>query len=635
MSCLATTYPSCPVPTNYFPGAVPSITITKQCCTDAGTVYSFQINGINDLGGPEMWIDGTLRNCIDTSVSSPCFLNDLSGSLAIVSYTTSAITSGNTFVINGTYTIPACGTCVNHTTSLRFFVTGDAATPNLCCYVDVPVTITIEDNSPFTVTPSSISFGVQQGYSQTETFTITNDSCVSETYSYSLSGCSGSMSMASGTVTLAAGATSSPIPIVYNGYGAETGSCTLRVDSTRCSSTDTVNLSYVTYIYDNCMSSDCNILSINGTEATIGCDPICSNMGDSVCVTKTLVFPIRQFPITAADNSVGVNSVSVLGEWAGLVENIQITITDSTCNDGSYIIQSYTYDSVTNTTTIFLDNLLACSTGDGTVNVSTSQENCQAFATLVITNTSTGEEITNTTYTPTGQYIFLDYCFTIPSIGDYSVSLTYGDCFEQYSCNATLKACFVYSYSNTSCHNYRISDDGQCSSGKISTLVISNFDQSYSQSYTIDCTTGSYVDVVFPQDGIYTVTITNNLTPDIYTLVIYDLCDLLTCGKALILDIFCNEVDPCCKDCDEARKEKLRAQRAEVNKLVALMGYLLAYIEKDRLSYLGVFTMDDCRLLNVQEIQSIFDKIKTVTERCGECNSKPVSTINTSPCKSC
>lgn len=636
MSCSATTYPSCSNPaTTYFGGTLPSINIVSKCCSESG-VYNFTITGTNGNVGTEIWIDGSVRNCVDLTSSSPCFVDDLGGTLLIDTYNTGAIGPNQSFQIKGNYTFPGGCTCLVHNTFLRFFVTSDATgSTNTCCYVDIPVNITITDNSPFTLTPTSIVFSVEQGYSQTESFTITNDSCVTETYSYIISGCTGSMVLPSGSVTLLAGATSSPISITYNGNGAESGTCLLRVVSSRCNSTEDATLNYTTYITDNCLTCDCNILQINGESIDIGCDPICSNVKDQVCIVKNLVFPIRTFPITAADNTPGVNSVSVLGEWAGLVDGIEITITDSTCNDGPYTIQSYSYDPVTNTTTLFVDNLLSCSTGDGTINVSTSQENCQAFATLVVLNTVTGEEIINESYSPTGQYIFLNECFTIPSIGDYSITLTYGDCFQQYTCSAILKACFEYKYTLTSCHKYKISDEGQCSSGKISTLVITNLDNSYNQTFTIDCTTTNFVDVEFLQDGIYTVTITNNLTSDIYTLVIYDLCDIIACYKALILDIFCNEADPCCKDCNEARKEKLKLQRAEVNKLVALMGYLIAYIEKDRLSYIGIFTMDECRMLNIQEIQSIFTKIKTVTDRCGECSSKVVPAQNSTPCKSC
>lgn len=636
MSCSATTYPSCSNPAvTYFGGTLPSINIVSNCCSESG-IYNFTITGTNGNPGTEIWIDGSVRNCGDLTASSPCFVDDLGGTLVIDSYTIGVKGPGQTFSISGHYTFPDACVCIDHDTFLRFFVTADGGgTTNVCCYVDIPVSITVTDNSPFTVTPSSIVFSVQQGYSQTESFTITNDSCVTETYSYSLSGCTGSMVLPSGSVTLLAGATSAPILITYNGNGAESGVCYVNIESTRCDSTEQITLNYATYIIDNCLTCDCNVLQINGESIDVGCDPICTNVNDLVCIVKNLVFPIRSFPITAADNTVGINTVSVLGQWAGLVDDVDITITNSTCNDGSYTILSYVYDPVTNTTTLTLDNPLACSTGDGTINVSTNQENCQAFADLVVINTSTGEEIINESYTPTGQYIFLNECFTIPSIGNYSILLTYGDCFEQHSCNILLKACFEYKYTLTSCHKYKISDEGQCSSGKISTLVITNLDNSYNQTFTIDCTTSNFVDVEFPQDGIYTVTITNNLTPDIYTLVVYDFCDILACYKALILDIFCNEADPCCKDCDNARKEKLKLQRAEVNKLIALMGYLIAYIEKDRLSYIGIFTMDECRMLNIQEIQSIFTKIKTVTDRCGECSSKVVPAQNSTPCKSC
>jgi hypothetical protein len=120
-----------------------------------------------------------------------------------------------------------------------------------------------------------------------------------------------------------------------------------------------------------------------------------------------------------------------------------------------------------------------------------------------------------------------------------------------------------------------------------------------------------------------------------FTQVLYDLCDMANCIKKLILDLFCNEDDPCCNDCDPAKQKAKELYRNELNKLNALYSTFSMMIEKEKADYLNVFTMDSCRELMITEIQSVFSKINEITKRCGDCDPKTNVTTPSSGCNGC
>ena len=120
-----------------------------------------------------------------------------------------------------------------------------------------------------------------------------------------------------------------------------------------------------------------------------------------------------------------------------------------------------------------------------------------------------------------------------------------------------------------------------------------------------------------------------------YTQVIYDLCDMAACIKKLILDLFCNENDPCCNDCDPAKQKQKELYRNELNKLNALYSTFSMMIAKEQADYLNVFTMDSCREMMIAEIQSVFTKINEITKRCGDCDPKTNVTTPSSGCNGC
>lgn len=639
MSC-SLTYPSCPAPTTWFPSGVPTIQILSECCSETGEYTDFEIVGTNDISPiQKLYIDGSFNQCAPLAQAiSPCIDDDLGGTLVVQSYTTGLISPGNNFQVTVRYYWPECGECVNHSTVLNIFMISDSPTgdPNLCCMVSVPITVVVTDQAPFTLSTGAITCNAIVGVCDTDTFTITNDSCLQRRYSIALTGCSPDMTISDTDITLNPGQTSSGITVTYCPTTLESGSCQVTITSIAvatedpCDSVQLIDVQYRS-VQSQPMCSDCNVVYIDGTLQEDTCDNICANVGQEICVTRNIQFPIRQFLITGADNI--NNSFSVLGQWAGFPDGSTFSVSGSTCNDGSYVIASTSYDSVTNTTTIFTVGAVPCATVDGSITVDTSQDLCTAFATLVITNTVTGAEIVNVTYNPVGGFIYLNYCFTIADFGDYQISLTWGDCFDTINCTINVSACQQYVITKTGCHLYVITDS-HSAAGKIDTVLISNFSGTYTAEYEIDLSQGNTLNITLPGDDVYTVTITDNLTSNTFTDIIYDFCDLIACYRKMILDIFCNEKDPCCKECNQQELNDIQFKRDELNKLNALAGSLFAYIHRDKITHMGIFTIDECRVTDIQMIMDISDKIRQILERCGECG-KTITTSSPTPCTTC
>lgn len=257
-------------------------------------------------------------------------------------------------------------------------------------------------------------------------------------------------------------------------------------------------------------------------------------------------------------------------------------------------------------------------------------------------NLSTGEQIIDVTYDwdVVGPIAppQLSLLHTLEEFGNYYLKVTLDNCGETLICEKTWGVCFDISLIKQSCYNYRFYDSTDYTlyltdtDGIVHTVTVKDTDGTYEQVYTTDITNTEFVDIVLPHDGIYTVTVSNAVTGTVRVYTIYELCALIACWKSLVLNVLCNEDDPCCEDCDPNRKEKLRQDRAELNKLLALYVTLFAFVQKDKINYQGIFAVDDDRELQMEYISGIMDQINHITARCSECESIKTSS---KPCKSC
>jgi hypothetical protein len=216
--------------------------------------------------------------------------------------------------------------------------------------------------------------------------------------------------------------------------------------------------------------------------------------------------------------------------------------------------------------------------------------------------------------------------------GTHEIKIEACDCFGCDNCVFLIDACTQYKITKNKCNEYTFTDN-DTTTPKILTIVVANLDGTYSQTYTMDTSITNTLIITLPGDGVYTVTITNNLTDDIVVLPLVELCQLNNCIKKLILEIMCNEKDPCCKECNEQEIERLRQLRYEMNKIIALYFTLQALLKKHEIDFTGVFTMDECHSQALSEINDIFVKLNAITLRCGEC--KQSTEVQAKPCTTC
>lgn len=164
------------------------------------------------------------------------------------------------------------------------------------------------------------------------------------------------------------------------------------------------------------------------------------------------------------------------------------------------------------------------------------------------------------------------------------------------------------------------------------------------------------IDIETPEDGVYVLQIgyaDTELSCEIdyeqqyMEYPIYDFCDAITCYMSMTKSILCNELDPCCRNCDPEYLAQRQIFREELNKMIALFMLLYGYLNVDNMEYLqlnlmfqfdinsGVYNpiVPDRNIL-IGSIQDIIAKLKDVTGRCGDCNG-PKTDTTTTPCKNC
>lgn len=155
--------------------------------------------------------------------------------------------------------------------------------------------------------------------------------------------------------------------------------------------------------------------------------------------------------------------------------------------------------------------------------------------------------------------------------------------------------------------------------GTIYDVVLTNLDESLTVTYEWDVYTYDSIRLMLPEDGVYLLVITNQADAlDTYSFPIYEFCQLEYCFRNLVLKLWCTDaLTPCCDDCDENATKQALAIRAYLNKIIALMGSLLAYVYSDRIAFLGINCADSCRQLDMTKISNLLTKINETTKECG------------------
>ena len=254
-----------------------------------------------------------------------------------------------------------------------------------------------------------------------------------------------------------------------------------------------------------------------------------------------------------------------------------------------------------------------------------------------LVNTSTGDVVINstTTHADTPLPIEIAHTETLSDPGLYQLSISVDVCSgdESDTYDLQFQVCPDIDVERTACRKYTVTNEG---SGSV-TGTVSHVDGTEIVSETTLASGGSN-SFTLPEDGIYLIEFTTSSgdTDKVYTYVLYEFCDLENCVVKSVQKILCDdEEDPCCNKCDEDAIAERRLFRHELNKIIAVYGYYLGKVFADQISYLGVFTSDASRAAKLSELDTMMDKITTITQRCGSVDCGNSITDGTNDCGTC
>lgn len=689
MSCIGPILPICTDYINvYFKGVAPGLDITGICCTGNGDIYTITGRNNTDLHGsaacPGGWaitIDGTgpfsvFPGCTGL-LGQPCINNDFGGTIQILSYTLGAIPVGSDFQIVVQLNRNNCD-CFSGQTTLRIYPNVALPSANCddvpCCMIEIPIVIDLQDDAPFTINSGPLSLLTCPGTCVSQAFNITNDSCIDRKYHVELNpSCSSHLTINPAVIDfiLTPGQTSSPITVEYCPIVGviETGICSVDITTIAngqepgCDQLQSLVVSYNTTcmwaccdgvcvpdpngLYDTqaeCQAScnqtpfqptanicsDCyNAVKLNGVRVdSTPCKTTCSRVGDVLDILVNVSMPVREFSIVQVDQ---VSSIFfILGDWtSGFLAGATFFVSSSTCNNGLYIVVNSVFDGTY--TQIFVTAAIPCTTADGIITISANS--CSPSVVLNVVNTDTGLVLYNFAYPVSpGGFVYESVNLILTDYGTHEITITACDCFGCVVCTYILDTCAQFKICKNACYDYTIIDY-DVTTPKINTITITNLDGSYTMVYTMDTSITTQLSIVLPADGIYTVTITNNLTDDEAVYNIVELCALNECFKSLILEIMCNEKDPCCKECDDMTLRKQAALRFEMNKIVALYFMLQALLKRHYIDFTGVFIGDSCSSQDLKDINNAFMTLNELTRRCGKCQQSVSPSVK--PCTNC
>ncbi len=165
--------------------------------------------------------------------------------------------------------------------------------------------------------------------------------------------------------------------------------------------------------------------------------------------------------------------------------------------------------------------------------------------------------------------------------------------------------------------------------------------------YIIEVGYGSYTNVVWDNNNppnMISYEIVRNcvFNADLPTnqYVVYGICNIESCWKALYDKIMCKPIDPCCQSCDPEEKEEIENFRYTLNMINALWFNLMSYIELEQGIYMHMYNIysingeviDPVRMNFIQHIADTIEKINELTNRCGDCNGTQSNISNCTEC---
>jgi len=381
------------------------------------------------------------------------------------------------------------------------------------------------------------------------------------------------------------------------------------------------------------------IFSVGGVPLD-DCNLTCVKTGEQLDINIEQPFIYPGLAITAVD--IVLNTFTLeYGQWASLFPiGSTFDIADSTGNNGTYTVTNVTQVHVgpNDITTIYVSTPIPDATADG-VALSSSCTGVDRTVDVTILDGDTLNVIQTWHYDDSADLFLITatIAYVFASYQNLKVIYTAADCFNSVTRTYDLRACINYSIKKTCCHEYLFTDSDTTSVGKISVITVTNINGTYRKVYTLDIGS-STINIILPEDGIYNISVTNNLSTVVISFPLYDLCDLVYCLRHMILEVLCNDDNPC-DECGSSiapvefplhhhrehklpnnyRKMTSEQRRGELNKVIALGSQLLAQVKYQELTSIGINYPNSQIHLKMVRINSIFERINAIIARCGHC----------------
>lgn len=302
--------------------------------------------------------------------------------------------------------------------------------------------------------------------------------------------------------------------------------------------------------------------------------------------------------------------------------------------DGNeYTVATATYDSGADKTTVTTVEDCAETSPIDTVNTNTGCD-CSVHVTVeeLVDETMAYDE----TFACVDGYVATTDTWTVPREGRYLITIVANYCGRSRTCTYYLNACGEYVFAETDCHKFDITLSRP--------VAASNPEDIIHTISIIDLADGAVlVDAVqvtedllpyeftSPGDGVYKVTIGNDITTITTVGYIFDMCDTRACRKTMITDLFCSCDDPCDKaTCVESAERDER--RYLLQRVMLMWSELEAAMFTYRYQFLGIPTYSASREEQVSDIAMLIVRLREVANECGVCAD---TTTPNSDCTTC
>lgn len=163
-----------------------------------------------------------------------------------------------------------------------------------------------------------------------------------------------------------------------------------------------------------------------------------------------------------------------------------------------------------------------------------------------------------------------------------------------------------------SCANYSIKNCSPITEGTLNaTVKVTDFNGvQVGEILTLDAQTS--VSFIVPSDGIYYANILDDTDTVIYTFLVIEYCNILSCVSSRIKSILCS-----CQASGSSRCKDYCASRYDMNRILPLTYFLFNYLNKEYSLNIIYTAVDNAKVV---ELSSVKDVIDTLSDLCSECN---------------